>query len=65
MSMRLKPEVLKVGDKVRNKVSGDEGMVIIARIPDTEDCALVRFDSNPNGDGYTIAWSQLDKVTQG
>ena len=63
--MRLKPEVLKVGDKVRNKVSGDQGTVIIARVPHTEDCALVRFDSNPNGDGYTIAWSQLEKVTQG
>ena len=23
--MRLKPEVLKVGDKVRNKVGGDQG----------------------------------------
>jgi hypothetical protein len=42
--MRLKPEVLKVGDKVRNKVSGDQGTVIIARVPHTEDCALVRFD---------------------
>jgi hypothetical protein len=31
--MRLKQEVLKVGDKVRNKVSGDQGMVIIARVP--------------------------------
>jgi hypothetical protein len=31
--MRLKPEVLKVGDKVRDKVSGDQGTVIIARVP--------------------------------
>jgi hypothetical protein len=63
--MRLKPEVFKVGDKVRNKISGEQGTVIVPRASHTWDCALVRFDSNPNGDDYTIAWSQLEKVTQG
>jgi hypothetical protein len=62
VSMKLKPDMFKVVDKVRNKISGDQGTVIVARVPHTQDCALVRFDSNPGGDNYTIPWSQLEKV---
>jgi hypothetical protein len=61
-SMKLKPDMFKVGDKVRNKISGDQGTVLVVRAPHTRDCALVRFDSNPGGDNYTIPWSQLEKV---
>ena len=53
---------LQIGDKVRHKLSGEEGTVEIVMVPERllRDCALIRF--SPHHDGMCIPRRLLEKV---
>jgi hypothetical protein len=51
---------IKIGDRVRHKISGDLGIVESVNPAGMTDCALVRFDGH--GDSYRVLKTQLETV---
>lgn len=52
---------MKVGDKVRNKVSGKVGVIAyVCKERELRDCVVVRFE--PQSDGLTMLKSSLEVV---